>query len=151
MAPPNKKLKAHRPWREIAKEAQDHRDASLAQVKPGLPDSFNEWERELETHLSDLLNGAVTAAKFLHPEEVRITEMLPEGLLALLASGELSATAVATAFLRRAVIAQKLVSSENIPNYDLNANSTRRTASPNSFQSEPWRGQNFSMITSSGT
>jgi hypothetical protein len=93
----------------------------------------------------------MTPAKVLHPDDVRITEMLPESLLALLASGELTATEVTTAFLRRAVIAQKLVSVEISSNCELNANLSRQTASLNSFQNEPWSEPSFSMITSSAT
>ena len=48
MTPPNKKQKVQKPWQEIAKEAQDHRDASLAQVKLGFQDALDTLERTLE-------------------------------------------------------------------------------------------------------
>jgi hypothetical protein len=114
MAPPNKKQKSPRPWQQVAKEAQDYRDASLARVKPGLQDLFDTSEKALRSiHLNSLTKTAIpTLGEVLHPEDVKITETLPEILIAALASGEVSATDVATAFLRRAVIAQKLVSVE---------------------------------------
>jgi len=49
-------------------------------------------------------------SKTLHPRDTKITETLPENLVKQLASGNLSAKVVTTAFLRRAVLAQKLVS-----------------------------------------
>jgi hypothetical protein len=112
MAPPSKKQKLQRPWREIAKEAQDHRDVTLAQVQPGRPDLFEKFEEDLENIQCDPLKGVsiMTAGRVLHPDDVNITKMLPENLLTALASAELSAISVTTAFLRRAVIAQKLVS-----------------------------------------
>jgi amidase len=125
MAPPNKKQKVLRSWQEIAKQAQDHRDASLAQVKPGLPDSFATLEGTLEDVQSHLQKGVaiMAAVKILHPDDVKITEMLPERLIAALASGDLSTTEVTTAFLRRAAISQKLVSVEISLSQDLKANS----------------------------
>ncbi len=45
----------------------------------------------------------------LQAEDVEITASLPEELVKLLANGELTATEVTTAFLRRAALAQKLV------------------------------------------
>ncbi|KAH8811123.1 amidase signature domain-containing protein [Xylogone sp. PMI_703] len=110
MAPSNKRQKVTRPWQEIAKEAQDHRDASLAKVKSGLPDSFNELEASLKTTQLNSSPGVAMerARAALHPVDVQITEMLPEVLIADLASGKLSATDVTTAFLRRAVVAQIL-------------------------------------------
>ena len=112
MAPPNKKQKLQRPWQDIAKEAQDHRDATLAQVKPGRPELFEKFEEDLQNVQSNPLKGfsIMTVGKVLHPDDVNVTKMLPEDLLPALASGELSATNVTTAFLRCAVIAQKLVS-----------------------------------------
>jgi hypothetical protein len=101
-----KKRKLQRPWEEIAKEAQDHRDGSLARVKPGLPEAFEriQFSGELPK------NSISVPGKALHPRDFRITETLPEELLKSLASGQLSAVDVTTAFLRRAVLAQKLVS-----------------------------------------
>ena len=114
MAPPSKKQKVQRPWQEIAKDAQDHRDASLAQVKPG-PESSSMYpapEHALEqSHPSAACKISMKFPETtLHPRDVQITETLPEDLVQSLATGELSATDVTTAFLRRAVIAQKLVS-----------------------------------------
>ena len=138
MAPPNKKQKSQRPWQDIAKEAQDHRDATLAQVKPGRPELFAEFEEDLENIQSNPLKGfsVMTAGKVLHPDDANVTEMLPEKLLPALASGELSATNVTTAFLRRAVIAQKLVSFGiySIPDLIFG---NRRTASLSSFLAGP--------------
>jgi len=46
----------------------------------------------------------------LSPRDNEITELLPEQLAKLLASGKFSSREVTTAFLRRAALAQKLVS-----------------------------------------
>ncbi|KAL9044130.1 MAG: hypothetical protein Q9214_002711 [Letrouitia sp. 1 TL-2023] len=90
-----------RPWQDVAREAQGHRDESVALVKP-----------ELSKLVDPLPATAVgIPAQVLTPEELKITETLPEDLLDLLASGNLTAAAVTAAFLRRAALAQKLVSS----------------------------------------
>ncbi|RFU28927.1 hypothetical protein B7463_g7421, partial [Scytalidium lignicola] len=110
MVPSGKKQKLVKSWQEIAKEAQDHREASLAQVKLGLPDLFNEFERAPRSIQSDPSKGVAMkyAGAVLHPRDVLITEMLPENLITALATGKLSATDVTTAFLRRAVVAQRV-------------------------------------------
>ena len=89
------------PWEDIAAAARAHRDASLAAVEPTLPDI--PAEAELPRDVSCLPKALLT------PEEVSITETPPEALVALLASGKLTAITVTTAFLRRAGVAQKLV------------------------------------------
>jgi len=97
--PPSKKVKTRRPWQDVAQEAREYRDASIARLQPPLP----ELPKELPKNIF------ATLCEALDPEETRITEALPEDLLARLASGNLTATAVTTAFLRRAGLAQKLV------------------------------------------
>jgi hypothetical protein len=104
-----KKRKIQRPWQDIAKEAQEHRDASLARVVPGLPEAFERIQFSGELPKSSIH----VPGKALHPRDFRITETLPEVLLESLAKGNLSAIDVTTAFLRRAVLAQKLVISNN--------------------------------------
>lgn len=86
-------------WQEIAREAQQYRDASIGRVKPGIP----QLPKNLPKNVTQL------PGKVLCHDEVEITEMLLEDLLCLLASGEVTAIAVTTAFLRRAGLAQKLV------------------------------------------
>lgn len=86
-------------WQEIAKKAQEHRDASIRKVEPPVPD--------VATNLP--LNVTGIPAQSLFAEEVKITETLPEDLIASLASGQLTSSSVIKAFLRRAGIAQKLV------------------------------------------
>jgi amidase len=102
---PPAKAKPKRPWQDIAKEAQEYRDASIARVVPGLPVAFEHIQ------LSERLpkNSIHGPSKALHPRDFKITETLPENLVKALASGELSSTDVTTAFLRRAGLAQKLV------------------------------------------
>jgi hypothetical protein len=97
-----KVVKRKRPWQDIAQEAQQYRDESIAQVWPDLP----QFPENLAKNVTEI-PGTV-----LSQEEVQITEMPPEGLLSVLASGDLTAVAVMTAFLRRASLAQKLVWSE---------------------------------------
>jgi hypothetical protein len=88
-----------RRWQDIAKEAQDYRDASIARVTPEVP--------HLPANLPK--NVMNIPRELLSQEEAQITEAAPEVLLQLMASGQLSATAVCTAFLRRAGLAQRLV------------------------------------------
>ena len=108
MVTPNKRQKLTRSWEEVAKEAQDYRDASLAQVKPGLPDLLEKAPECLRSNAPE--DAAMEQARaVLLPRDVQITEMSPEDLIQALAAGELSATDVTSSFLRRAVVAQKLV------------------------------------------
>ena len=97
-----KVVKRKRPWQDIAQEARQYRDASIGRVWPDLP----QLPENLAKSVIEI-PGTV-----LSQEEVRITEMPPECLWSELASGDLSAVAVMTAFLRRASLAQKLVWSE---------------------------------------
>ena len=97
--PPTKKAKLSRPWQEIAQEAQDYRDATIARLQPPIP----QLPKKPPKNVFATLRGA------LNHEELRITEAPPEELLAMLASGVFTAATVATAFLRRAGLAQKLV------------------------------------------
>jgi amidase len=98
------KAKQQRPWQDVAKEAQRYRDASIAVVTACFPatpdgDEFSELPK----------NSSVIPSQTLHPRDIQITGSLPEELIRALASGELSATDVTTAFLRQAALAQKLV------------------------------------------
>ena len=87
------------PWQDIAREAQEYRDASIGRVKPPVPTV----PKELPLNRTDI-------PKYLLPtEEVIITQTSPEDLIQSLATGKLTSTAVTTAFLRRAGIAQALV------------------------------------------
>ena len=95
-------IKRKRPWQDIAQEAQQYRDASIARVLPELPQLPENFPKDV-TKMS---------AAVLSREEIYITGMSPEDLLSVVASGEVTAMAVTTAFLRRAGLAQKLVCSE---------------------------------------
>ena len=124
-----KAIKRKRLWQDIAQEAQQYRDASVFRVWPGLP-PFSE---NLAKNVTEI-PGAV-----LSQEEVRITEMPPEGLLSVLASGDLTAVTVTTAFLRRASLAQKLVWLEEwIMVIPMLIPKDRPTVSRRSSLSEPW-------------
>lgn len=86
-------------WQETAARVQQYRDSSLRVEPPlsGIPG-------ELPQNVTEI------PRKVLSPEEFDITERSLEELLKLLASGELSSVTVTKAFLRRAALAQKLVS-----------------------------------------
>jgi amidase len=108
MAPPSKS-KPKRPWQEIAREAQEYRDASIATFTKGFPAIYATGQ------VADLpKNSTAIPSEFLGKRDLQITETLTEELVKLLANGELSATEVTTAFLRRAALAQRLVSSREI-------------------------------------
>lgn len=86
-------------WHAIARDAQRYRDATVDAVEPSLPS------------LPDGLSHNVIdfTGRTLSHEEVVLTQTPPTELLELLATSKVTATAVATAFLRRAAIAKKLV------------------------------------------
>lgn len=103
--PPKTKPKPSRPWQEVAGEAQAYRDASISSFQPP-PDSLP----------SPLPKNVLNVSKQVLPQDaMQITEKLPEELLALMASGDLTATAVTTAFLQRAALAQILASYHHPP------------------------------------
>lgn len=87
-------------WRAIAQEARDYRDASLEKLDffvSGIP-------AELPQNVTTIPGVLLSETDF------KITGMLPEDLVKSLSLGELSSVDVTTAFLRRAVIAQHVVS-----------------------------------------
>lgn len=86
-------------WQEVSETAQEHRDASIARVEPAIPDVPKELPFDVTKLPQELLSK----------EEVDITQLLTEDLVASIASGHLSSTTVAKAFLRRAGLAQRLV------------------------------------------
>ncbi|OKL59567.1 hypothetical protein UA08_05111 [Talaromyces atroroseus] len=87
------------PWQDIAQRAQDARDKTIALVQPPVPDVPAELP----------LNVVEVPKKLLTAREVEITETPPEELVIKLASGAWTSVEVATTFLRRAGLAQKLV------------------------------------------
>jgi amidase len=89
-----------KPWQDIAHEAQEHRQKTIAAFEPAISN--------LPAELP--LNVTHIPAQVLTSEELEITEQLTEELIPKLASGKLSATVVVKAFLRRASLAQALVS-----------------------------------------
>ncbi|KAK5046940.1 hypothetical protein LTR84_007294 [Exophiala bonariae] len=93
----NKKRKK-RTWDEIGQEAHAHRDASVDEVRPSLP--------QLPATLPKDVTGVPET--LLDEFENRITQEPPERLVEMLAKGEVTATAATNAFLRRAAIAQEL-------------------------------------------
>lgn len=85
-------------WQSIASDVQDHRDSTIARVKPPVPDVPHELPRDVTPIPKELLTA----------REVEITESAPEDLVASLAHGKLRSVEVTNAFLRRAGLAQKL-------------------------------------------
>ena len=87
-------------WQEIAEVAQNHRDDSIRRVDPPIPQVADPERLPLDR--TDIPKYLLTT------EEVIITQTAPEDLVASLASGKYTSTTVATAFLRRAGLAQAL-------------------------------------------
>lgn len=88
-----------KPWQDIATEAQQYRDRTIASITPpvpGVPDGLP-------------LNVTGLPKQLLSTSEVEITEKPAEELIALLTKGLLSSVEVTQAFLRRAGLSQKLV------------------------------------------
>ncbi|KAH7074521.1 amidase signature domain-containing protein [Paraphoma chrysanthemicola] len=88
----------HRPWQDIAKEAQHHRDKSIARLDHAVPPVPSTLPKAVMTIPEQLLDEPTLA----------ISSLLPQDLVASLANGRLSATDVSTAFLQRAALAQGL-------------------------------------------
>ncbi|KAK3079273.1 hypothetical protein LTS18_005285, partial [Coniosporium uncinatum] len=86
-------------WKAVAREAQDHRDATVARIEPKVPHIPGD---RLPLRSIGIPQG------LLEPTEIYITELPPEDLLRKLARGTLTATGVTSAYLRRAGLAQKL-------------------------------------------
>ena len=86
-------------WQQIARKAQQYREASLAQIASGLP--------PIEASLP--LNVTGLPDKLLSQSDIQITQQDPENLLSSLADQRITSVAVTEAFLRRATLAQKLV------------------------------------------
>ena len=85
-------------WQDVAKTAQKHRDDSIRRVEPPIPEIPN----QLPLDRTDV-------PKYLFPtEETVITQTATEDLVKALATGKYTSTAVTTAFLRRASLAQAL-------------------------------------------
>lgn len=109
MAPLRKK-KVKRSWEDIAKEAQNYRDASILELERDLPYAY----KQKDQGYSPLPQNSIPCvAEALGPRALEITSMPPEDLIRGLRDGELTALAVTTAFLHRASIAQKLVRSQH--------------------------------------
>lgn len=99
MAPATVTIASGAKWQDVAADRQRHRDATIAEVRPPVP----------ELGPGDTpLNTTEIPKKLLTEEELRITGTDVEDLAKKIAAGEWSSTAVANAFLRRAGLAQKL-------------------------------------------
>lgn len=87
-----------RSWREIAQEAQDHRDTTIAQLSPAAP------------HVPSQLPKSVISVpkQLLEKHILSITSLPPEALITSLSTGELSAVQVTTAYLQQSAVAQGL-------------------------------------------
>ncbi|KAL8730674.1 MAG: hypothetical protein Q9181_004582 [Wetmoreana brouardii] len=85
-------------WEDVAKTAQDSRDASIGLVDPPVPEVPSDLPRDVTG----------IPKKLLTTDEVLITQTPPEELVTALASGKFASIAVVNAFLRRAGLAQKL-------------------------------------------
>ena len=86
-------------WQEIAHEVQTHRESTITQIHPPIP----EVPSEIPTNVTNIPLALLTT------REVDITSKSPEDLVASLATGSLTSHEVTSAFLRRAGLAQRLV------------------------------------------
>lgn len=84
---------------------------SLARFQARREEALSKVDVDL-SRIPEKLSGNVTdiPRQCLSQEDIGITESSAQSLLASLAEGTLTATTVTKAFLRRAVVAQKLVS-----------------------------------------
>lgn len=98
-------------WEEVAADRQRHRDATISEISPPVPNVSRLDGVNLKT--GNPTNGTSwdvshIPARVLTAEELAITSTDAEVLVSKLASGKLSAGSVVNAFLRRAALAQKL-------------------------------------------
>jgi len=108
MTSETKTAKPTRPWQQVAREAQRHRDSTVDDIQPPLPAALPHPLPKNVTAIPD---------QILSSRELYITSLPVTALLDALAGrhgdgrgGErLSAVEVTNAFLRRAALAQKLV------------------------------------------
>lgn len=98
-----------RHWEDIAREAQTHRDATLAKLPCGRPEVPSSLPKNVLSIPNTLLD----------PQALSITQFPAEELLQLLATGRLSALEVTDAYLRRAALAQGLTNCLTELLYDL--------------------------------
>lgn len=94
--------KATRNWKIIAKEAQTHRDQSIRRVDE---DIVSRQDDELPLDVTGIPQQVLTLS------EIEITQLSPEDLVQKLSAGTVPCVVVVKAFLRRAALAQSLVSS----------------------------------------
>jgi amidase len=85
-------------WGEIAQKAQDHRDASIAQLSPSAPYVPATVPKDVTRLPEELLDAMVRS----------LTKLLSEELVTLLTAGRVSAVEVTTAFLQSAALSQGL-------------------------------------------
>lgn len=85
-------------WQKIAQHAKDHRDSTILSLSPPAPHVPNNLPQNVMDLPEQLLEARVLS----------ITNLFPEELIASLASGEVSAVEVTTAFLQRAAVSQGL-------------------------------------------
>jgi Asp-tRNA(Asn)/Glu-tRNA(Gln) amidotransferase A subunit family amidase len=89
---------ASRNWQDIAKEAQCHRDATIAKLPSGRPKVPSSLPKNVLSVPTTLLD----------PQALSITELPTEELLQLLTTGRIPALDVTEAYLRRAALSQVL-------------------------------------------
>ncbi|KAI2773959.1 amidase [Daldinia loculata] len=102
MAPATVTIANGATWQDVAADRQRHRDATIAEVSPPVPEVRQE---EIP------LNTTGIPKKLLTEQEIEITNTDVENLAKRITSGEWSSVAVINAFLRRAGLAQKLTNS----------------------------------------
>ena len=99
--PPAKKLKARRPWQDVAREAQQLRDQSLAQL-----------DTSVEAKLKTLPHNVIKVPEqVLDASCIAITSPPLEKLLHRASLRSVTSMEIVRAFLDRATVAQKLVRS----------------------------------------
>ena len=89
-------------WRRAVPRAQQRRNDSLVEV-PGIL-RYDNSEQAQKSNVTTIPKHVLSA------EDLEITRKDPEHLLASIAAQEVSSVAVSSAFLRRAALAQELVS-----------------------------------------
>ncbi|KAK0641477.1 amidase signature domain-containing protein [Cercophora newfieldiana] len=107
--PPKKRARVvKKTWQEIARKAQDHRDASLNSQLNGADEALEDLERA-KLSSSNAIKNTHNLPKLVSAEVLQITYTHPDHLSIMLSHGGIKAVDVMRAFTHMAAVAQKSV------------------------------------------
>jgi len=106
--PPKKRTKLKTTWQAVARKAQDHRDASLAEILKGAEEGIEDLE-QANLLSSNAIRITHNLPNLVSADVLDITGTHPYHLSVMLHHGVLKAVSVIDAYSRMAAVAQKSV------------------------------------------